>query len=49
MRGFRRAGAAGLAAAGLLLAAFLGWDRVTGLGSPDAQWLVPLLANFAQH
>jgi subtilase family serine protease len=26
-----------------------GWDPVTGLGSPDAQWLVPLLARFAQH
>ena len=26
-----------------------GWDPVTGLGSPDAQWLVPLLARFTQH
>lgn len=26
-----------------------GWDPVTGLGSPDAQQLVPLLARFAQH
>jgi subtilase family serine protease len=26
-----------------------GWDPVTGLGSPDAQWLVPLLARLAQH
>jgi subtilase family serine protease len=26
-----------------------GWDPVTGLGSPDAQWLIPLLARFAQH
>jgi subtilase family serine protease len=26
-----------------------GWDPVTGLGSPDAQWLVPLLARVAQH
>ncbi len=26
-----------------------GWDPVTGLGSPDAQRLVPLLARFAQH
>ncbi len=25
------------------------WDPVTGLGSPDAQWLVPLLARFTQH
>jgi subtilase family serine protease len=26
-----------------------GWDPVTGLGSPDAQWLVSLLARFTQH
>ena len=26
-----------------------GWDPVTGLGSPDAQWLVPPLARFAGH
>ena len=26
-----------------------GWDPVTGLGSPDAQWLVPLLARVTQH
>ncbi len=26
-----------------------GWDPVTGLGSPDAQWLVPLLARSARH
>jgi subtilase family serine protease len=26
-----------------------GWDPVTGLGSPDARWLIPLLARFAQH
>jgi subtilase family serine protease len=26
-----------------------GWDPVTGLGSPDAQWLIPLLARFASR
>jgi hypothetical protein len=26
-----------------------GWDPVTGLGSPGAQWLIPLLARSAQH
>lgn len=25
----------------------LGWDPVTGLGSPDAEYLVPLLAHTA--
>ena len=25
-----------------------GWDPVTGLGSPDAQYLVPLLARIAR-
>jgi subtilase family serine protease len=25
-----------------------GWDPVTGLGSPDAQYLVPLLAHTAR-
>ena len=25
-----------------------GWDPVTGLGSPDAQYLVPLLARTAR-
>jgi hypothetical protein len=24
-----------------------GWDPVTGLGSPDAQVLIPLLARYA--
>jgi subtilase family serine protease len=26
-----------------------GWNPVTGLGSPDAQVLVPLLARYAAH
>ena len=26
-----------------------GWDPVTGLGSPDAQVLIPLLARYASR
>ncbi|HEV7958249.1 MAG TPA: hypothetical protein VGP11_02185, partial [Acidimicrobiales bacterium] len=26
-----------------------GWDPVTGWGSPDAQYLVPLLAHYDQN
>ena len=29
--------------------AALGWDPVTGWGSPNAQALIPLLARYSDH